>query len=83
MRAKLTRKTAQKIIREIQNERSSEIKEILQFHIYQNDLCLTRYAVVLNNEYHSIIYSLEDWKEYQENDYHIVKIKSFSILEGA
>ena len=80
MRPKLTRRTAQKIIRQIENEGSSEIKEILQFHIYQNDLCLTRYAIVLNNEYQTIICSMEDLQDLQHN-YHIVPIGSFSFLQ--
>ena len=83
MKPRLTRRICQEIIDQIQNDGSSTIKEILQFHVYQNDLCLTRYAIVLNNEYESIICSKEDWQDYLANDYHIVRIRSFSGFKGA
>jgi hypothetical protein len=79
---KITRATANRIIREMDQEwkggAEDLIEEIKIFHVHQNGRTLKRYRFHLKGG--AILCSLTDWNKYNNNDPHSVLIKSLHIL---
>ena len=81
MKPTLTLKRTQEIINHIEDHwfegAQYNILNILKYHIYQDDKCLTRYAIILNDGYQ--IQSMTDFKKYKKEDAYIKKIGSISL----